>query len=52
MHCIMFDLEFQGQGHNISVHFLEFPDISLVDIDTKVTFLSHRHQEILNNVQG
>ena len=36
---IIFDLEFQGQGHNIGIYFFEFPDINLVGVDTKITFL-------------
>ena len=40
----------KGQGHNIDIYFFEFPDIDLVDVDTKIMFLSHPHQEILNNV--
>ena len=29
------DLEFQGQGHDIDIHFVEFCDIDLIPIDTK-----------------
>ena len=48
----MFDLDFKvkSQGHNIEVYFFEFPDIDLGNIDISITFLSHPHQEILNNV--
>ena len=52
MRYVMFDLEFQGQRSRSQPGdlFFEFPDIHLVGIDTKNTFLLHRHQEILNNV--
>ena len=51
MRSVMFDLEFQGkgQGRNIDVYILVIPDIDSVEISTKITFLSHPHQEILNN---
>ena len=53
MRYVMFDLEFQGPKRSQYYHiFFGFPDINLVGIDTKITFLSHRHQEILNNVIG
>ena len=45
--CLNLNFKVKVQGHNINIF---FPDINLVEIDTKVTFLSHRHQEILNNV--
>ena len=41
MRYVMFDLEFQGlkgQGHNIDKFLFEFPDITLVGIDTKLRF--------------
>ena len=46
MRYIMFDLEFQGQGHNDEIYFLKFPDIHLVIGDTKHKFLSHVPPEI------
>ena len=50
----MLDLEIQGQRPSTQYCriFFKFPDMDLVDIDTKVTFLSHLHRDILNNVQG
>ena len=50
--CLTLNFKVIGQGHNIGIYFFTFPDINLVGIDTKITFLSYRHQEILNNVQG
>ena len=48
--CYTLNFEVKGHGNNIDIYFLEFPDINLVDMNTKMTFLSHRHLEILNNV--
>ena len=41
MGYVMFDLEFQGQGHNHKIYFVEFPDFNLVIVDTKHKFLWH-----------
>ena len=46
MRYVMFDLEFQGQGHNHETYFFEFPDIHLVILDTKNKFLPHVPPEI------
>ena len=51
--CLTLNSKVKCQGHNIVIYFVEFTDINnLVRIDTTITFLSHCHQEILNNVLG
>ena len=39
MRYVMFDLEFQGQGHNIDTYSFEFSDIDVAIVDTKLKFL-------------
>ena len=48
--CLNLSFKVRGQDHKMEVYFFNFPRIDSVETDTKFTFLSHRHQEILNNV--
>ena len=50
MFCLTLNFKVKSQSHIISIYFLEFPDIGLINIDMK--FLSHLNQEILKHVQG
>ena len=50
MSCLTLNFKVKGKGHNIDIFYFEFLDIDLMNIDTKIMFLSHPHQEILNIV--
>ena len=48
--CLTPNFKVKSQGYNIGIYRFELFEVNSVKTDTKFTFSSHRHQEILNNV--